>query len=823
MKYSYLHLGLLALLAVSCTITEVMEEEEPAVVSTHEVYHAVIDDSDGDPATRVYADNKLRVLWNADDRITLFERNTHGDEYVFIGEDGDNSGDFEYVASSSYGTGGNLDKVYAVYPYQKGTKISYDGVISYTLPNVQVYKEGSFGNGANVMVASTEKTLLNFKNAGGYLTVKLYGTNVSVASVYLTANDGTALAGPCSIEFSEGIPTLTMASENTVSKVRVSCPEPVTLGTSKTNYTEFWFVLPPVSLSEFTITVTTPDNKVFSQPVSLDVDIERNKVKRMPPLQVVPEESTESISLNGVSSSKNYIVDPEEPDENTDTFTITLPTVTDFSAIELNYDFDGQELYVGDKKIENGTPIDATNDVTLRVIGEYAEKHYTLKARNTGLPVVRIETSDFFSLEELESYPNSLDSDDGEDKRKWLPEAKKDFVSIRIEMPDGTEGMKKENGSSIYTADIKIKGRGNYTWRWKKKPYALKFDKRTEVLGMPAHKRWILLANFRDRTLLRNDATFWLSREAANMPYTVRGQFVELVFNGEHRGNYYLCEQIKIDPNRINIKEIDYGELGMQNTEEHTGGYLMEIDSYFDEVNKFKSKVFQLNYMFKEPDEEKLTDTDSLYMYNYIKDMETLIKSASSSNTAYKEYLDIDSAIKFMLLNELSGNRDFFQGYPHNGPHSTYLYKDEGSKLFMGPVWDFDYKTFIPASDYDGRKYSWRGFRDSGYYYYYLCNDPTFVTRIKELWAELKTNSESALLTYIDAMAAKLTLSQKLDEKLWPFLNETNRNDNNDYELPYIDDDNDATNDAIGRMKASFTARLNWMDGKITSNKFPNN
>lgn len=789
MKYSYLHLGLLALLAVSCTITEVMEEEESAVVSTHEVYHAVIDDSDGDPATRVYADNKLRVLWNADDRITLFERNTHGDEYVFIGKDGDNSGDFEYVSSSSYGTGGDLDKVYAVYPYQKGTRISYDGVISYTLPNVQVYKEGSFGNGANLMVASTDKKLLNFKNAGGYLTVKLYGNNVSVASVYLTANDGTPLAGPCSIDFSsEGIPTLTMASENTVSKVRVSCPEPVTLGTSKTNYTEFWFVLPPVSLSEFTITVTTPDNKVFSQPVSLDVDIERNKVKRMPPLQVVPGESTESISLNGVSSSKKYRV---EPDVNSNTFTITIPTETNFSQLELNYDVDG-DLYVNDVKIENGTPIDASakDGVTLKVVGEYAEKHYTLKARNTGLPVVKITTPENYSRETIEGDANH---------DTWYKKA-----TIRIYDKDGN--------LVVEDPKLQIRGRGNATWTYNKRPYALKLDEEREVLGMPAHKRWVLLANWKDRTLLRNDAAFWLSRKtveskkSVGLAYTVRGTFVELEFDGEYRGNYYLCEQIKGDPNRVNIQELKPTDTDM------TGGYLLEIDNNLDDEYMFETTIankrdgFHFVYKFKEPDPEDFEDFSGPfdYMCSYIETLESKMKNAGSSD--YKDYFDIDSAIWFMIVNELTGNGDFYNtnsatsGY--RGPHSTYMYKDKDGKLFMGPVWDFDYLTFMPS-----RNTTWAGANQKYYYYNYLYQDSAFKSRMIELWNEMKDEFLD-LTDYIDDMAEYIRLSDSFNSEMWwnsPTYGNKDQNQNGELNMNF--------DQAIASMKSAFQGKWEFMDG----------
>ena len=462
-----------------------------------------------------------------------------------------------------------------------------------------------------------------------------------------------------------------------------------------------------------------------------------------------------------------------------------------------------------------------------------------MTAQNTGLPIVRITTTGF-DLAQLEKYMNSLQNDDGKnttdhpygtDYRIWLPDDdgivtlpdangrlsgnKVDgSVTVRIEDANGAPGMKIDN-KDAYEVVTQIKGRGNYTWKWDKKPYALKLDKKSKVLGMPAHKRWILLANWRDHTLLRNDATFELSRRAG-LPYTVQGQFVELEFNGEYRGNYYLCEQIKIDENRVNITplEDDFNDL--------SGGYLMEIDSYWDEINKFKSEYFTLNYMFKEPDEDPAAEGfDSRFqdgytwMENYINEFERVLKTKSAvvERKEYEQYLDVDSAIKFMLVNELSGNRDFFQNGTHSGPHSTYLYKDKGGKIFMGPGWDFDYETFIPYKWYDGRgyarSYSWRGFDKTGYYYYFLCANQDFVDEIKSIW-NAKKGSFQSLTNYIDTMVGKISLSQQFDEEKWPFHNEENRNDNHDY-AGY------SYEEAIDLMKDSFTSKYVWMDGKINS------
>lgn len=97
-----------------------------------------------------------------------------------------------------------------------------------------------------------------------------------------------------------------------------------------------------------------------------------------------------------------------------------------------------------------------------------------------------------------------------------------------------------EKETEVATA---IKGRGNSTWGYPKKPYTLKLDSKTSVLGMPKHKRWALLANWMDRTLLRNDVSLELGRRSKALGWTPDGRFVELILNGKHMGNYYVCEQ----------------------------------------------------------------------------------------------------------------------------------------------------------------------------------------------------------------------------------------------------------------------------------------
>ena len=254
------------------------------------------------------------------------------------------------------------------------------------------------------------------------------------------------------------------------------------------------------------------------------------------------------------------------------TITVNTPFILNKTNLVACFKSNGKKVYVGDKEQTSSiTANDFSSPVNYTVVSENGEKKvYTVNLNISGLPVVYIDT------------PNAVAITSKED---WTKNS-----SIKIINTDGSEDYSNNK--------LQIRGRGNSTWTYPKKPYALKLKDDSEILGMPAHKRWVLLANWMDRTLLRNDVSFQIAKQTC-MEWTPRGKFVEVVLNGKHIGNYYLCEQIKVDANRVNIAKMETTDVSGYAL---TGGYLMELDVYFDEANKFKSATRKQPYMFKEPD-----------------------------------------------------------------------------------------------------------------------------------------------------------------------------------------------------------------------------
>jgi hypothetical protein len=290
MKYRIVFLGIMGVLSMACSVNEM----DIAVLSTRdcEEFYATIEDA----STKVFADEKLRVLWNADDRVSIFNKYTYNQEYRFTGEDGDNSGSFKKVPNDDFVTGNALDLVYSVYPYQESTKINNDGVITVTLPAEQSYRENSFGQGTNTMISATEDNQLLYKNLCGYLAIKLYGDKVSVTSITLKGNNDEFLAGKATVIASVNeVPSMSFDPSAT-KEITLSFENAVTLGTTAESATTFWIVVPPTVFSKgFTLTVKDDENGVFEKSTTKSFEIGRNKLARMSALEVTPEPSDDAI------------------------------------------------------------------------------------------------------------------------------------------------------------------------------------------------------------------------------------------------------------------------------------------------------------------------------------------------------------------------------------------------------------------------------------------------------------------------------------------------------------------------------------------------
>lgn len=500
-------------------------------------------------------------------------------------------------------------------------------------------------------------------------------------------------------------------------------------------------------------------------------------------------------------------------DAATNTWSYFMATVTNFSNQKFLFEHNGEKVTVGDSLLLEGeyNYLNVNKPLTVSVWKYGAHKDYIIKMYNTGLPVVRINTGG-----------KSVTRRD-----TWVEGA-----TMRIDLPDGTVA---------YQGSLSLKGRGNGTWtETEKKPYALKLDEKAKILGMHKQKRWCLLANYKDRTLLRNDISLWIARQT-EMPYTVSGRFVELVWNGKNMGNYYLCEQIRIDNNRVNI-----AEPNLEDPE--NGGMLILIDDFLDYSSSdrwdkspmvgFRStgsnRRYDLPYVLKDPEEDadgKLLNSSSKpfkYIQNYVNTMEDAIYALKTNpdNSKVKQYLDYESAVDYVLIQELTMNHDSYNTWPKHGPHSAYLYKDAGGKLCYGPVWDFDYHTYTLYGDFSQTSQQWNSNENprirqwellkmdnkggNKYYFADLAKyDSEFRSLLVERWNKYKNTWKNEFPKYVDMMADSIRLSESYNNTLWK-KNEslTNYKQNGDYTRTF--------QQAVDAIKTAFQKRWDWIDQNIT-------
>ena len=278
MKKGLFLLSLFFLLAVSCSVHEL--DTKVPVFFEDDVFYAELE-SYSEPETKVYVDDKIKILWDEKDQISIFNKTSHNQQYEFGGETGENSGTFEKLSEGD-GPEEPLSYICAVYPYLKDTKVNKEGVLTLTLPAEQAYREGSFGPGANTMVSATEDHLLRFKNVGGYLVLRFYGEGVAVKSIKLEGNNGELLSGKAITTPTVGaVPSIEM--ERTAgTSITLNCATPVKLGTTKEEAVQFWMVVPPTNFTKgFKLTVTDSEGNEFVKETSADMSIARNVVLRV--------------------------------------------------------------------------------------------------------------------------------------------------------------------------------------------------------------------------------------------------------------------------------------------------------------------------------------------------------------------------------------------------------------------------------------------------------------------------------------------------------------------------------------------------------------
>ena len=357
--------------------------------------------------------------------------------------------------------------------------------------------------------------------------------------------------------------------------------------------------------------------------------------------------------------------------------------------------------------------------------------------QTSGLPIIKIDTENRQSIASRENYINAT-----------------------------VDVFDYNNDDYCFNAATEIRGRGHSSWgMMPKKPYRLKFTEKVSMFGLPKEKSWVLLANYQDPTLIMNSVAFELGRRFG-LPYTNNDNFVELFLNGSYYGNYLITEQIQVKSSRVNISE--------------TEGFLIEMDLYYDDDPKFRTDLLGLPMMIKSPDLADYPWLDLTFVNKAINELESAMfdKTKGFPDNNYKELIDIDNVIDFIMINELMRNVEV------KHPKSIYLYKDKNEKIKFGPLWDFDWafgyedgwQSYFHISRAGTMlmrpNYAWDGNIGNEFFCRFF-DDPEFRAKYKARWNDMYAQL-GTMDAYMDDLGKKLEKSQKQDFLVWVIRGQNN-------------------------------------------------
>lgn len=760
---------------------------------------------------------------------------------------------------------GTPDQYYFYFPYQQAAvKPAGSMEVSMTHPSQQTLVAGGYSvNPPMAAQSSLEKLAdgVTFRNAGGLLKFNVTSdVERTLTKVEFSGNNGEIIAGTYTIDISSSVPSMKMDSGG---ESLITMTGSVHM-TANVVYS-FIVVLPPTTFANgFNIKLMDADGySVTHDYDNGSITIGRGKSINLQNNIEFNTESQESQTVLEIKSMTSGDIVFTISEENL-TVTASKAGYVDPTSLQLAMSYtathDGQivtpTIVLNQAGSLSGStiskPSSFTADLTMprTITLSYGDESKTYEVKlsqltDTGLPVVYVNT------------PNAQEITSKDD---WLPEEPDDdqvdeyYSYIYID----AEGRKSWDGvafEELASSKCYVKGRGNTTWNWDKKPYAIKLDKKSAVLGMSKHKRWVLLANKIDKSMIRNKVTFMIASACYNdgsgsqQGWNPTGHSVELVLNGQHLGNYLLCEQIKIDENRINITESDTPE-----TSEGDQGYLLEGDrywgndptetlywesyrkqtgyaqlynrsytymygtNYYDGGAQANSGNYKFKWGLKGPDDGDLGSNavgKATAAYKFINEKVTTVEefifntmTTSTPLSTIAQYIHVDSFINYWLVFEMAMNQEL------NNPGSVYMYYDNNDGLIhAGPVWDFDWGTF----NYD--------FTDDGLYndksnhfiaanslwYCRLLQNTAFQNRVLERWTVI----EPLLITLtgkIPTLSEYLSVSAGYNWDMWTTTTSDHGDPNSEKNMTY--------SNATKRISDNATQRISDLNVLISNKRY---
>ena len=828
-----------------------------------------VSDVEADASKATYDSQMHKVAWEYGDAIGCFAEMNNNIKFS-------NS---QNAPTSFTGSVWDTPPEYFFYhPFTPG--VTANGtVVTTTYPAEQTLRANDFA-AAPLMVA-TSKDLsagVNFHNACGLVrfTVTTDAARKLVSADF-SGNNGELIAGTCTVDMASSTPSAKIASGG-ASKITMKGEVFMQEGKSYS----FILALPPTSFTKG-IAITLKDENGNSYTKSFDkaMNLDRNKAINVSTvlefteanaspavdLQVTAFDLTgisgETVKIdnenNTITVSKTGFTNPQKlatkmavsATGSSEAVTVTLnPTTTIVAGGSIHPDNTGVISNLSSFTMNLMMP----RTVTL-ACGSSTET-YTIKfsqLSNLGLPVVYINTA----------------------TGKDVPVNAKDTWIEGSEIYIDADGKATFDGiafSDLANIECEIKGRGNTTWKWvegaesqytngAKRPYAIKLDKKKPVLGMAQHKRWVLLNNFYDKSMVRNYVAYRIANKiaaAGSGEWHPSGQFVEVVMNGLHRGTYLLCEQIKISSGRVKGTEYDdekhttavtnqisyllegdrnwghtetgdptetlYWESYRVNTswKQSSNGTYIYGTNYTNGKYNDGTKTYKFRWGLKSPDDGDLGSSSTgkaTGAYQFINGKVTDVEkfffgggfTESTSLDVINQYINLDSFIEYWLVYEIAMNQE------PNNPGSCYMHYYEGDgKLYMGPVWDFDYGSFLTSDQFDDGLYPNKDKHfqlANALWYCRILKNTNVQNYVIQKWPTYKAAAQS-VANEMATMKTYLNSAASSNFDIWPFKTTgiSNADPNTERNMTY--------SAAFDRIHTNLSDRLGQLETLINNKRY---
>ncbi len=395
-------------------------------------------------------------------------------------------------------------------------------------------------------------------------------------------------------------------------------------------------------------------------------------------------------------------------------------------------------------------------------------------------------------------YFNSYEGDSVNTRTRWF----EGEYSMTSSSKTGCAAVPK-------TAKARMKGRGNYSWSFAKKSFSVNLKDGLNLCGMGKSKKWALVANHYDKSLLRNTVAGHVGQALTRLAWTPSSKPVDLFVNGSYRGSYILIERVTVDDERVNVPELKGpADDGHPNI---TGGYLLEWD--FRKGADRNVEAGNRGWVgIKEPedpgDPEGITSAQVSYINGYLDKTDSVLYSSGFTNdsTGWKKYIDQASAVDYYIGMELMKPVD------GNMWASVYMYKQRNGKLFFGPLWDFDMamgsanragNVVSPSSWYLRNNLGVSAQQSNKTWFNRLNEDPDFRSAVRARWKQVYPNLNQS--GFIDSQRSLIAASASENFTKWNVKEHLSK-----YQVV-----KGSWSAEVSYLKSWMSSRRSWMNGQL--------